>query len=108
LGIGSIAPDALMTQIADGTAPVVLDVRSRKEFDEGHVPGARHLPFWQAGKKWRLVVPERDVPLVLYCGHGPRAYIAAATLKRRGFNRIAYLAGHMKKWKEMNLPLEGE
>ena len=39
-----------MRQIDNGTAPVVVDVRSKKEFDEGHVPGAIHLPFWKVGR----------------------------------------------------------
>ena len=48
----------------------------------------------------------RELPVVVYCGHGPRAYIAGAALRRRGFRNIVYLAGHMKKWREMKLPLE--
>jgi outer membrane protein assembly factor BamB len=94
-----------MKQIADGTAPVVVDVRSKKEFDQGHVPGALHLPFWKAGREWQSIAPARDLPVIVYCGHGPRAYIAGAALKRRGFTNIVYLAGHMKKWRAMKLPL---
>ena len=100
-----IEPDALMKQIAEGTAPVIVDVRSKKEFDEGHVPGARHLPFWKAGRESRSIVSARELPVVVYCGHGPRAYIAGAALKRRGFRNILYLAGHMKKWRAMKLPI---
>jgi outer membrane protein assembly factor BamB/rhodanese-related sulfurtransferase len=101
----SIAPDQLMKQIDEGTAPVIVDVRSKREFDEGHVPGAVHLPFWQAGSKWRTIEDARAKPVVVYCGHGPRAYLAAARLKQRGFTKILYLAGHMKRWREMKLPL---
>ena len=36
-----------MKQIDSGTAPVVVDVRSKHEFDSGHVPGAIHLPFFK-------------------------------------------------------------
>jgi rhodanese-related sulfurtransferase len=103
----SISPDALMTQIVEGTAPLVLDVRSKREFDAGHVPGAQHLPFWQVGRRWRTFEGMREKPIVVYCGHGPRAYMAGAALKRRGFTGVAYLDGHMKKWLERNLPLEG-
>ena len=99
----SIQPDELAKRIADGTAPVVLDVRSKREFDQGHVPGAVHVPFWQVGRHWRQL--QREAPVVVYCGHGPRAYMAGAALKRRGFGNIIYLAGHMKKWKAMKLPL---
>ncbi len=95
-----------MKQILDGTAPVIVDVRSAMEYGEGHVPGAMHVPFWQVGWNWRKLASVRDSPIVVYCGHGPRAYVAGAALRRRGFSRIVYLAGHMKHWKEMKLPLE--
>ena len=106
--MGSIEPDALMRAIAAGIAPAIVDVRSAAEYDSGHVPGAIHLPFWQVGRKWQKLGSMRDLPVVVYCGHGPRAYIAGAALRRRGFSNVAYLAGHMKKWKAMDLPLEGK
>jgi len=96
-----------MAQIAGGAPPLIFDVRSKKEFDAGHVPGARHLPFWKVGRNWQPFASMRESPIVVYCGHGPRAYMAGAALKRRGFKNVAYLAGHMKRWSEMNLPIEG-
>jgi rhodanese-related sulfurtransferase len=114
----SVTPDALMQQIAAGTAPVIVDVRSAAEYGDGHIPGAIHLPFWRVGRSLsrRSAVREggqklasmREMPIIVYCGHGPRAYIARAALRRHGFSHVACLAGHMKKWKEMNLPLEGD
>jgi rhodanese-related sulfurtransferase len=104
----SIEPDALMQQIAAGLAPAIVDVRSAREYRAGHVPGAMHLPFWQVGRQWHKLAPVRELPVVVYCGHGPRAYIAGAGLRRRGFRNVVYLAGHMKKWREMNFPVEGK
>ena len=116
----SVTPDTLMKQIAAGTAPVIVDVRSAAEYGDGHVPGAIHLPFWQVGRslsrrgaereggQWQKLASMRELPVVVYCGHGPRAYIAGAALRRCGFNNVAYLTGHMKKWKELNLPVEGK
>ncbi len=104
----SIEPNALMQQIAAGLAPAIVDVRSAREYRDGHVPGAMHLPFWQVGRQWQKLASVRELPVVVYCGHGPRAYIAGAALRRRGFRNVVYLAGHMKKWREMNLPLEGK
>ena len=101
----SLTPDALMERITAGDPPLILDVRSKQEYDAGHVPGAVHVPFWQAGRHSQTLAATRESPLVLYCGHGPRAHIAGAALKRRGFTNIFYLAGHMKKWRAMKLPL---
>jgi rhodanese-related sulfurtransferase len=108
IGISSVTPDALMQLIAAGTAPVIVDVRSAAEYHHGHVPGAIHLPFWQVGWRWQKLASKRESPIVVYCGHGPRAYLAGAALRRRGFGNVVYLDGHMKKWREMKLPLEGK
>ena len=103
--MSSVEPETLIAQIEAGTAPVVVDVRSKREFDEGHVPGAIHIPFWQVGRRSSELGAKRESPVVVYCGHGPRAYMAGAALRRRGFKSILYLSGHMTRWKAMKLPL---
>jgi rhodanese-related sulfurtransferase len=94
----------LSSAIAAGTAPAILDVRSRAEFLRGHVPGAIHIPFWLIGRRIASVPASADDPVVIYCGHGPRALIAGATLKARGFRRVVYLAGHMSGWSHAGFP----
>jgi rhodanese-related sulfurtransferase len=89
----------LLALISAGTAPAILDVRSDAEFTRGHVPGALHIPFWKLlNRPPRIPVPLDD-RLVVYCGHGPRAWIAGAALRRRGFSRVEYLEGHMSQWR---------
>jgi rhodanese-related sulfurtransferase len=104
--MASIAPEVLRKQIDEGTAPPVIDVRSRHEFEAGHVPGARHIPFWQVAARWRELADARENEIVVYCGHGPRAFMAGAALKSLGFGKVVYLDGHMQQWRRMKLPLE--
>ena len=98
----AISPVALLDQIGRGVAPAVLDVRSRIEFTAGHVPKAVNVPFTN-------VLSGADVPalksetVVLYCGHGPRAWLAGAALRWRGYARIIYLRGHMAAWRRAGL-----
>jgi rhodanese-related sulfurtransferase len=96
----------LAARIAAGTQPVILDVRSRREYVRGHVPGAMHLPFTQAGSRWPEIPAPRDATIVVYCGHGPRAWLAGAKLRRAGFTRVRYLAGHFATWRRRRLPVE--
>jgi outer membrane protein assembly factor BamB/rhodanese-related sulfurtransferase len=100
----SIPPAVLMEAISGGLPPVILDVRTKGEFKRGHVPGAIHVPFWRVSS-WRGLDEVRGRPLVLYCGHGPRARIAGAALQRRGVADVTYLEGHMSKWRAMGLPI---
>jgi hydroxyacylglutathione hydrolase len=92
----------LLALIERGGAPVILDVRSRQEYDRGHVPGALHVPFWLPRTAPLDLKP--GTPLVVYCQHGPRAYLAGTRLRRRGFRHITYLAGHMTRWTREGLP----
>src|SRR5262249_60488562 len=41
-----VTPDALLASIRSGSAPVIVDVRTQREYDRGHVPGASHIPFY--------------------------------------------------------------
>ena len=99
----AITPADLQARIDTGTAPDVLDVRSAREFAEGHVPGAVNVPFW-AVVAGSAVPSSPDRELVVYCGHGPRAYLAGAALKRRGYKRVTYLTGHITRWRKEGLP----
>jgi hydroxyacylglutathione hydrolase len=97
--------EELANLIRIGTAPVILDVRSTREFRNGHIPGAIHMPFWQtfyrAGK---LAVP-RHKTVVVTCAHGPRAGIGRFALQRAGFENVVYLEGHMSGWYKSGLPV---
>jgi rhodanese-related sulfurtransferase len=99
-----VAADELLLQMSSGRAPFVLDVRSRAEFDAGHVPGAASMPFWMVPFRAATLPVKPDDPIVVYCGHGPRAQLATAALRARGFTRIACLAGHWAEWRASGHP----
>jgi rhodanese-related sulfurtransferase len=101
-----IDPEDLHRLITQGKAPAILDVRTAAEFDEGHVPGAEHMPFQSVLARARQLRASPGEPLIVYCGHGPRAYIAAAALRARGFRAIVFLKGHMTRWRRLGLPEE--
>lgn len=65
----------------------VVDVRTPAEFQAGHVPGAVNIPFDEVKRRAGELGPP-STPLVLYCRSGRRSGIAAATLKRQGFDRL--------------------
>jgi len=96
----------LLAQIEAGSAPTVLDVRSQREFADGHVPGARHIPFWALPTRMSQISTSLTDPVVVYCGHGPRAYVAGAFLRASGFRRVMYLKGHFLKWRQAGLRQE--
>lgn len=74
---------------------VLLDVRTKEEFDGGHLEGARNLPVDRVADE--LGTLPRDRPIVVYCVAGVRAARAARTLKAAGFD--ARNLGSMSAWK---------
>jgi rhodanese-related sulfurtransferase len=100
-----IEPEVLNAELQGGRA-VILDVRSAAEFSTGHVPGAINLPFWAALFRAGALPARRDDPIVVYCGHGPRAHMAARALRLRGFRNLRFLRGHMAGWLRAGLPIE--
>jgi rhodanese-related sulfurtransferase len=103
----AISPAALLEWISKGEAPAVIDVRSPGEFAAGHVPGAVNVPFTSVLAGSDVPVPTSR-PLVVYCGHGPRAWLAAQALRWRGYTRVVYLRGHMAAWRRAGLREERE
>jgi hydroxyacylglutathione hydrolase len=96
----------LLERIKSRSAPVIVDARTGVEFRRGHVPGAIHAPFWMTPLSAARLPKDKDLELVIYCGHGPRAWIAQKALAARGYGHIGLLEGHMKGWREAGLPLE--
>ncbi|MGD9850761.1 MAG: rhodanese-like domain-containing protein [Nitrospirales bacterium] len=98
--------DQLLAAIKQGTAPVIVDVRTQGEYESGHVPGARHLPFYAMWSRYDEIKAKPDDPVVVYCEHGPRAWIGKFALWTVGYTNVAYLDGHMSGWKQRDLPTE--
>jgi hydroxyacylglutathione hydrolase len=58
---------------------VILDVRSDAEWEEGHLPHARHIPLQHLQSRAKELQGER---VAVHCGTGARAAIAASVLER--------------------------
>jgi hydroxyacylglutathione hydrolase len=82
----------------------VLDVRDDREFEtEGHIPGASHLYVGYVEQELDRLNPsfDPDAALVVTCGVGHRASLAASMLLRRGARDVRNLLGGMEAWKRL-------
>ena len=82
----------------------VVDVRERSEFDSGHVPGARHIPYEQLEQ--RIGEVPRARTLVVYCASGVRSSLATSIFERHGI-AASNLRGGFNAWRNAGLPIEG-
>ena len=102
----TITRDDLLRQMQEGTAPLIVDVRSQGEYDRDHLPGALHIPFYTINSGLVELGHSKNEPLVLYCEHGPRASIAGFALFLSGYDTVYSLEGHMKGWRKNSFPSE--
>jgi hydroxyacylglutathione hydrolase len=80
----------------------VVDVRTEKEWNAGHIEGAIHI---HGGKlQERFADVPLDKPVAVVCGSGYRASIAASFLKREGYEDVTNVVGGMTAWKAAALP----
>jgi glyoxylase-like metal-dependent hydrolase (beta-lactamase superfamily II)/rhodanese-related sulfurtransferase len=82
----------------------ILDVRRAREFEEGHLPGAVHIPL--AELPARAGELDRDAEWAIICASGYRSSIAGSVLERAGFTRVVNAAGGMAAWHAAGLPVE--
>src|SRR5437867_2095968 len=83
---------------------VLLDVREKEEWDEGHLPGAVHLPRGFLEPRIENTVPEKGKPIVVYCAGGVRSAFAAKSLQDLGYKNVVSMAGGYGEWKNNGLP----
>jgi NADPH-dependent 2,4-dienoyl-CoA reductase/sulfur reductase-like enzyme/rhodanese-related sulfurtransferase len=85
--------DALDQMDADD---VLIDVRTHREFEQGSIPYALHIPVDEL--RSRLHELPRDKKIHVYCQVGQRGYLAQRILSQSGFNRVYNLSGGYALW----------
>jgi glyoxylase-like metal-dependent hydrolase (beta-lactamase superfamily II)/rhodanese-related sulfurtransferase len=85
---------------------IVLDVRERDAYDDGHIPGARLLPRGQLELRVNQDLPDPTRRILVYCELGRISTLAAATLREMGFQRAVALDGGMKAWRDASYPVK--
>jgi hydroxyacylglutathione hydrolase len=101
--IDEVEPAAVRAAYDAGEA-LVLDVRARNEWEECHVPGARHIPLGHLAE--RVNELPSGQPIVVHCKGGGRSAIAASLLRRAGFTDVLNLAGGFDRWAAEGNPQE--
>jgi molybdopterin/thiamine biosynthesis adenylyltransferase/rhodanese-related sulfurtransferase len=83
---------------------VLVDVREKYEWNDGHIPGAIHVPRGFLELQIEEAVPDKSKTVVLYCAGGVRSLIAGSTLKQMGYQNAISMSGGFGQWKGNGLP----
>lgn len=74
----------------------LIDVREPKEFEAGHILGARNIPYSQFRQRYKEM--RADLPVYLYDQNGGKSARAALFLKKKDYGQLFHLQGGFRQW----------
>lgn len=83
----------------DSQQVVIVDVREKYEWNEGHIPGAIHVPRGFLELQIEEAIPDKSKTVLLYCAGGVRSLMAGTTLKQMGYQDAISMSGGFGQWK---------
>lgn len=91
-----------------GTNVQVLDVRTFKEYNTGHIKNALQADWTNSSQfSDRIQYLDKNKPVYIYCLVGGRSTAAADWMRKSGFKNVVELIGGINAWKQAEKPLEG-
>jgi rhodanese-related sulfurtransferase len=94
------------TRLDRGESFDLVDVREDNEFAQDRAAGARHIGRGVIERDIEALIPDKDAPIVLYCGGGFRSALAADNLRKMGYRNVVSMDGGMRAWREAGYPVE--
>ena len=94
--VRELGANELATRLAAGEPLQVVDVRSRLEYERGHIRGAISIPITEL--RYRTGELDPTLPTIAICLTAHRSIPAVRLLAKRGFADVAQLAGGMRAW----------
>jgi len=114
--VTEISPELALQEIESNSELLILDVRTKMEYDKVHIKGCVLIPrgflefkikkndmFPDINKR---KIPSKDQPVLTYCKSGGRGLLAAKLLKEMGYTNMRNIKGGIQAWMKSNLPLE--
>lgn len=104
LGFRDIKPQEAV-RLINHEGAISLDVREDKEYREGHILNALHIPYGLIEKRLAELEPYKNHSLIVYCRSGQRSAQASVVLRKQGFGQVYKLSGGMMAWRGADLPV---
>ncbi len=90
----------------EAAAPLILDVRTRREWEASQIAGATNVPITELSGRLATLALHRDRPIVAICLSAHRSIPAVRLLKDSGIRNVRQLKGGMRAWWKADLPTE--
>ena len=105
--ITEVDPKEVHQVTNNGNEAVIVDVREQHEYEEAHLPGAKHVPRGHLESRIEGAAPDRSQRVILYCASGNRSALAADTLTQLlGYENVESMTGGITLWKDRGYEVE--
>lgn len=101
-----ISPADFKAKIDQATNPEILDVRTPKEYAEGHVTNAKLMNFYDEDFAAKINALPKDKTYYIYCRSGGRSGKARQMMVQAGFQKVYDMKGGMMAWQKEGLPVQ--
>jgi rhodanese-related sulfurtransferase len=101
--ITEISPTEAAEKLKNSKA-VIVDVREKDEWEEGHIPDAIHMSRGTIELDVEEKVPDTNAMVICHCGGGGRSALATESLQKMGYKNVRSMAGGFKAWTAAGLP----
>ena len=90
--VKNVSAEEAYKLISEDKEFIILDVRTKEEYDNGHIPGAKLVPVQILPMKLAELDEYKDKPILVYCASGGRSPRAVDTLANNDFKNIYHLS----------------
>ena len=93
-----ITPAVVKERLDKGEKLIIVDVRTKEEYDGGHFPNSLLIPYDEIEKKAPALLTDKNAAIIVYCRTGRRSEIATKALIGMGYTNVADMGG-ISDWK---------
>ena len=97
--VKNISAEEAYRLINDDKEIIIIDVRTKEEYDDGHIPGAKLVPVNILPLKLEELGIYKDKPILVYCASGGRSPKAVTILVKNEFKNIYHLSRGISSWR---------
>ena len=97
-GYQKITPVVVKERLDKGEKLIIVDVRTKEEYDSGHIANSLLIPYDEIEKKAPALLTDKNAAIIVYCRTGRRSEIAAKALIGMGYTNVADM-GSISDWK---------
>jgi len=103
--VKNIGP-AEFDKMRQASTNVVLDVRTKKEYQEGHIPGSVLIDFNSPDFEKEIARLDKNKTYLVHCAAGGRSTKACTKMQDMNFKSVYNLEGGMRAWQKEGKPVE--